>query len=68
MDVSFVSIIEMKWQLLKIKSHLLLIVDLKNAKGIPIASGMYLIHIKSDEGERILKWFGVTRPFDTNGL
>jgi hypothetical protein len=42
--------------------------DLKNAKGIPIASGMYLIHIKSDEGERILKWFGVTRPFDTNGL
>lgn len=39
--------------------------DLKNYKGIPIASGMYLIHVKADGlGERTLKWFGVLRPID----
>jgi len=39
--------------------------DLKNSKGIPIASGMYLIHVKADGvGERTLKWFGVIRPID----
>jgi hypothetical protein len=36
--------------------------DLKNAAGIPIASGLYIIHIKADGiGERILKWYGVMR-------
>jgi hypothetical protein len=36
--------------------------DLKNAAGIPIASGLYIIHIKADDiGERILKWYGVMR-------
>ena len=38
--------------------------DLKNTQGIPIACGLYLIHIKSDQGERVLKWFGVLRPLD----
>jgi len=40
--------------------------DLKNFAGVPIASGVYLIHIKSDEGERIIKWFGTMRPIDLN--
>jgi len=40
--------------------------DLKNFAGVPIASGIYLIHIKSDEGERIIKWFGTMRPIDLN--
>ncbi|MBZ0243638.1 MAG: T9SS type A sorting domain-containing protein [Bacteroidales bacterium] len=40
--------------------------DLKNFAGVPIASGVYLIHIKSDDGERIIKWFGTMRPIDLN--
>ena len=43
--------------------------DLKNSKGIPIASGLYLIHINGFElGERTIKWFGVNRKFDPSGL
>ena len=43
--------------------------DMKNSKGIPIASGVYLIHIDaSGIGERIVKWFGVQRQFDPSGL
>jgi len=43
--------------------------DLKNSKGIPISSGVYLIHVKAEGlGERTLKWFGVNRNFETNGL
>lgn len=43
--------------------------DLKNSKGIPIASGVYLIHIKADGiGERTVKWFGINRKFDPTGL
>ena len=39
--------------------------DLKNQKGIPIASGMYLIHIEAPGlGEKTLKWFGMIRPID----
>ena len=39
--------------------------DLKNSVGIPIASGIYLIHVQVDGiGERTLKWFGVIRPVD----
>ena len=39
--------------------------DIKNEKGIPIASGMYLIHVNiPDVGETILKWFGAMRPVD----
>jgi hypothetical protein len=42
--------------------------DLKNSRGIPIASGAYLIYIKTDKGERTLKWFGVNREFDPSRL
>ncbi|HET6225180.1 MAG TPA: T9SS type A sorting domain-containing protein, partial [Bacteroidia bacterium] len=39
--------------------------DLKNQALIPIASGMYIIHVDAPGvGERILKWFGVMRPID----
>jgi len=44
--------------------------DLKNFRGIPVASGVYLIHIVApDYGEeRTIKWFGVNRKFDATGL
>lgn len=58
--------------------------DLKNTKGIPIASGTYIIHIKGDnlptsfgEGddevkkranERVIKWFGAMRPPDLDNF
>ena len=43
--------------------------DLKNYAGIPIASGVYLIHIKVADGcERVLKWFGVVRPPDLDNF
>ena len=43
--------------------------DLKNSKGIPIASGVYLIHVEAEGlGDRTLKWFGVNRKFDASGL
>ncbi len=43
--------------------------DLKNAEGIPVASGVYLIHVDAGElGQRTLKWFGVNRKFDPSGL
>lgn len=39
--------------------------DLKNFKGVPIASGVYLIHVEvPGVGETILKWFGSLRPPD----
>ena len=39
--------------------------DLKNNAGIPISSGVYIIHIEIPEvGEKILKWFGGMRPPD----
>ncbi|CAG5082578.1 T9SS type A sorting domain-containing protein [Parvicella tangerina] len=39
--------------------------DLKNHVGIPIASGMYLIHVQEPGGcERVIKWMGVIRPVD----
>lgn len=39
--------------------------DLKNYAGIPIASGMYIIHVDvPGVGERVVKWFGVVRPVD----
>ncbi|MGE5424094.1 MAG: hypothetical protein ACM3N9_01950 [Syntrophothermus sp.] len=41
--------------------------DLKNYAGIPVAGGVYLIHVKSDQyGERTIKWFGILRPTDLN--
>ena len=43
--------------------------DMKNDKGIPVGSGVYLIHIEvPGVGERTLKWFGVGRKFDPSGL
>ena len=47
-----------------------LVWDLKNHKGIPVASGVYLIHIESPElkAERTIKWFGINREFDPTGL
>lgn len=39
--------------------------DLKNSVRIPIASGMYIIHVEvPDVGERTLKWMGIMRPVD----
>jgi hypothetical protein len=40
--------------------------DLKNFAGIPIAGGIYIIHVNTMEGERVLKWFGILRPPDLN--
>ncbi len=44
--------------------------DMKNFKEIPVASGVYLIHIVApDYGEeRTIKWFGIGRKFDPSGL
>jgi hypothetical protein len=43
--------------------------DLKNHAGIPVAGGIYLIHVKVDDvGERVLKWFGAMRPTDFNAF
>jgi hypothetical protein len=39
--------------------------DLKNDAKVPIASGVYLVHIYADGiGERVVKWFGIMRPAD----
>lgn len=41
--------------------------DLKNFANIPVASGIYIIHIKAPGlGERVIKWFGVLRPTDVS--
>lgn len=41
--------------------------DLQNSKGVPIASGMYMIHIDAEGvGEKTLKFFAVMRPTDVN--
>lgn len=44
--------------------------DLKNAQGIPVGSGVYLVHILVPElgEERTLKLFVVNRQFDPSGL
>lgn len=43
--------------------------DLKNNKGIPVASGVYLVHVNAPGmGERTLKWFGIGRQYDPSGL
>jgi len=43
--------------------------DLKNHKGIPIAGGVYLIHVNVPGiGERVLKWFGGMRQPDFQNL
>lgn len=41
--------------------------DLHNHTGIPIAGGVYLIHVSVPGiGERVIKWFGTMRPVDLN--
>ena len=43
--------------------------DLKNHVNIPIASGVYLIHVDVPEvGQRTLKWYGVMKPTDLNNF
>ena len=51
--------------------------DLKNHQGIPIAGGLYLVHILIEipdengnivENEKILKWYGVLRQPDLDNL
>jgi len=43
--------------------------DLKNHANIPIASGIYYIHIDAPGiGETTIKWFGVLRPVDLNAF
>jgi len=43
--------------------------DLNNHKGIPVASGVYLIHVDVPEvGEVILKFFGGMRQIDLQGI
>lgn len=43
--------------------------DLKNSKGIPVASGVYLINVQAPGlGTRTIKWFGIARQFDPSGL
>jgi hypothetical protein len=39
--------------------------DLKNQANVPIAGGVYLIHVDvPDVGEKVIKWFGALRPVD----
>jgi hypothetical protein len=39
--------------------------DLHNSANIQIASGLYVLHIDAPGvGEKIIKWFGVMRPYD----
>jgi hypothetical protein len=43
--------------------------DLNNNKGIPVAGGVYLIHVEVPEvGEVILKFFGGMRQVDLQGI
>ena len=43
--------------------------DLNNIKGIPVAGGVYLIHVDvPDVGEVVLKFFGGMRQVDLQGI
>jgi hypothetical protein len=43
--------------------------DMKNARGISVSSGVYLVHINAPGiGEKTIKWFGIARQFDPSGL
>jgi hypothetical protein len=43
--------------------------DLKNFAGIPIAGGVYIIHVNvPGVGEKVIKWFGALRPVDLNAF
>jgi hypothetical protein len=39
--------------------------DLRNNRNVPVASGIYLIHVNAPGiGEKTIKWFGTMRPLD----
>lgn len=43
--------------------------DLKNDFNVPIASGVYLIHVDAGSiGEKVVKWMGAMRPVDLNAF
>jgi hypothetical protein len=43
--------------------------DLRNDYGVPITSGVYIIHIDAgDIGQKVVKWFGAMRPVDLNAF
>ena len=42
--------------------------DLKTHTGLPISGGMYLIHVSTPMGDKIVKWFGTMRPVDLNAF
>ncbi len=43
--------------------------DLKTQTGLPIASGVYIIHINAyNLGEKTVKWFGIMRPTDLDAV
>ncbi|MCC5917726.1 MAG: T9SS type A sorting domain-containing protein [Cryomorphaceae bacterium] len=43
--------------------------DLTNDVGVPITSGVYIIHVDAGEiGQKVVKWFGAMRPIDLNAF
>lgn len=38
--------------------------DLYNQAGLPIASGMYFIHVNAYGKDKVIRWFGAMRPID----
>jgi hypothetical protein len=41
--------------------------DIRNSVGLPVASGMYLMHVNAEGiGETVLRWFGAVRPLDVS--
>ncbi len=43
--------------------------DLKNDFNVPIASGIYIIHVDAgDLGQKVIKWMGSIRPIDLNAF
>ena len=43
--------------------------DLKNHMNVPIAGGVYIIHVDVPGiGQKVLKWFGVMRPVDLDNF
>jgi hypothetical protein len=43
--------------------------DLNNHQKIPVASGVYLIHVDAPGiGEKVVKWFGTIRQLDLNSF
>ena len=43
--------------------------DLKNERNVPIAGGVYIIHVDVPGiGDKTLKWFGIMRPTDLDNF